>query len=100
MPANTATRPTIRCQVIGSPTTVGEQTRRDRVDGHGGGDPRRASPVQRQHPEDEGEGAAADAQIDAGNPLRGAEAGQTATRSVIMPIRSSAAAPAPMPTVR
>ena len=48
----------------------GEQCRRDRVDGHGVGHPGRRRPLQRQHPQDEGQRAAADAEIDAGYPLR------------------------------
>jgi len=39
IPANTATRPTIRFGVIGSPKRRLEQAGCERIDGHGTGDP-------------------------------------------------------------
>ena len=47
-----------------------QQGRGNRIDRHGIGNAGRRRPRQRHHPEDEGERAAADAEIDAGNPLR------------------------------
>ena len=78
----------------------GEQSRRQRVDGHGRGDAGRRRPLQRHHPKDEGQRAAADAEINAGNPLRGVEAAERRDASGQGPTKISAAAPAPMPTVR
>ena len=94
--------PPTRLSVIGSPTScVASSAGGDRIDRHGVGDARRRRALQRHHPEDEGQRAAADAEIDAGDPLRRAEARAAPRRgrSAARP-RSSAAAPAPMPTAR
>ena len=53
-----------------------EQSRGDRVHGHGVGDARRRRALQRHDPQNESERAAGDTEIETGHPLRGAEAGQ------------------------